>query len=290
MAYRTYHTPRPWGSGIPLIGDDLAKIGAIVDLYAAPCSPTAEIWVYGFFQAIPTLAASLLKPEIIDINIKHRRGKPRKGKKFKFDAGFFFRDAIVEIPVPRWVVFRVYELSQRIGWYFLVADATEDFTINWMTAAYKYNGCNLTQLTYLRNTPNHAPAGGLLFPGDHELPKNITAASQIEAGPGHFGLIIPGSYRVTWTANFDPYFYAPDNSVPYTTYLKNITDGQAVEIGEVGNAGNGKRYASGTVMITLESGRADFAVYGSWSTPGICFCDLTLSVDLIDPQSLGPDP
>lgn len=131
-----------WVFDIPLIGDDMAKIGRIVDLWAQPCSPTAEIWVYGFFHAIPTLITTLLKPELIDIDIPSKRHKKRKGKRMKVFPHLIFRDTIISVPVPRWVVFRVYELGQRIGWYFLVADALEDFAINWMSMAYQWNGCD----------------------------------------------------------------------------------------------------------------------------------------------------
>lgn len=132
---------KPQTFDIPIIGDQLAKINHAIDLWANPCMPNAEIWIYGLFHSVPTLAISLLKPEIIDLNIEHRGRKPRKGKKLRFIPDILFRDALVEIPVPKWHVFQVYEFSQRIGWYFLVLDATTDFVINWQTMAYQWQGC-----------------------------------------------------------------------------------------------------------------------------------------------------
>lgn len=141
MAPKYVTKPGPWYFDIPIIGNDFSKIGRAIDLYATPCSPTAEIWVYGFFQAIPTLVATLVKPELIDLKIAHRGRRQRKGKRMKFIGGLIFRDAVLEVPVPRWVVFRIYALGQRIGWWFLVADALEDFSINWMSMAYEWQGC-----------------------------------------------------------------------------------------------------------------------------------------------------
>lgn len=290
MVYKVSHLPKPFLQTLPFIGDDIAKIGQIIDIYATPCSPTPTIWVLAFFTAIPTAAYSLLKPQLIDINIKHRRGKPRKGKKFKFTAGMLVRDAIIEIPVPRWVPFTVYEFAQRIGWYFLVADTAEDFTINWMSTAYKWNGCQADFLEYIYWKGEHLLTGTAGTPTPRILPSTLQAVSRIEAAPGHFGLIIPGTYRCTWTVTFEPYEVPAQNLQPYTTYIQNLTDGQVVEIGEVSNADPDHATASGSVIITLESGRADFAIVGAWTGSGFCYCDLQIAVDRLDKNALSPDP
>ncbi len=290
MGYRVYKTPSPWYNHLPIIGSHLAKIGQIADIYAAPCSPDPIIWAYGFFQAIPTAAISLFKPQLIDINIKHRRGKPRKGKKFKFTASMLIRDAIIEIPVPRWVAFRVWEMGQRIGWYFLVADTAETFAINWMTTAYKYQGCNLETLVYFRAEPHHDLCSGPTGGGTAKLPQNVVAASNVNIGPDTFQIIVNGSYRLTWTVDFEPLGIPGSSAMPTTTYLQNLDDGQFVDVGEMGSYENGKKYASGSVMITVDGGTATFTVVGEWVDDGYCYCDLMIALDLLDPNSLEPDP
>lgn len=141
MVITRVKTPLAQAFDIPIIGDDLSKVNHIIDLWSQPCLENAEVWAYALYHAAPTLLVSILKPELIDINIKHPGRKETKGKKMRFFPVWLTRGTIFEIPVPRWQVFRLFEFSQRIGFYFLVADATEDFVINWTSMAYQWQGC-----------------------------------------------------------------------------------------------------------------------------------------------------
>lgn len=290
MGYRVVQTPKPWYETIPIIGGHFAKIGQTIDLYADPCSPTAGVWVYGFFQAIPTLAASLLKPELIDINIEHRHGKPRKGKKFKFDASIIFRDAIIEIPVPRWVFFRIYEMSQRIGWYFLVADASEDFAINWMTAAYKYQGCSSPLLAYCHRSSNMVLAG----PSTANVPRGFVWAtdgvSNVSITAATMQPVFPGKYRCTWSVTFSPWSVPAQSELPYTTYA--TLDGVPADVGEISLFGDGNAYASGSIIVDIYSpGTPVIAIVCVWnSSSKFCYMTGQWNLDLIDKTALGPDP
>lgn len=128
---------------IPLIGGDLSQIGQALD-YTVYCRPaSADLWVYGFFHAVPTLVVSLIKPEIRDINIGHKGRKPRKGKLLSFFVNALLEGTYKNDLVPNWKVFQFGELAQRIGWYMLVLDATSDFAINWTSMVYQWNGCDL---------------------------------------------------------------------------------------------------------------------------------------------------
>jgi len=290
MGYKVVHQPKPWGSQIPIIGDDIAKIGQAYVLAGSPCSPEMEMWVYGWFQAIPTLLISLFKPQLIDINIKHRHGKPRKGKKFKFTPDIFFRDAIIEIPVPRWVCFRIYEMSQRIGWYFLVADATEDFAINWMTTAYKMNGCDTPNAPYLRGKE---PASQLMIGSAGHVSSfgfSTYANSGMSSSPGQFTVITPGRYRINWTANFNSIGTTGAHALPTTTYLYDLSSNKPIDVGETGsNAGPGK-YAGGGVVLDCDTGAGPFGFFAEFAQTGNCNFTCQISVDWVSGKEIGPDP
>lgn len=159
MAVSIMTTPSYQHYDIPLIGGQATKIGRIIDLWTAPCNVTPQINAFAFFQAIPTLLWSAVKPEIIDTNIvdshRHRKKKPRP----RFDVHDIWRDNLIDIPLPRWAIFRAAEFLDRVGWYFLIADATEDFIINWVSTAYLYVGCRLPYDAYAYRTTS----GSLFF-------------------------------------------------------------------------------------------------------------------------------
>lgn len=142
-SYKFGRSAQPYD--LPIIGDAIAKTNHIIDLWSDPCAPSAEVWAYAFFQSIPTFIISVTKPELIDVDIRHKGRKPRKGKKLRFVGDVLFRDNIVTVPLPRWVPFRIFEWTQRLGWYFLIADATADLAINWMSLAYQWTGCDTAQ-------------------------------------------------------------------------------------------------------------------------------------------------
>lgn len=290
MAYKVVQGPGSSLYDLPIIGDDLARVGQIQEIYFTPCSPDAIVWVKAFFQQVPTAMLSLYKPQLIDINIKHRRGKPRKGKKLRWSPSIFFRDSIVELPVPRWVAFRVWELGQRIGWYFLVADVAEHVAINWMSTAYKLNGCQATFLVYYRAKADHALAGLGTTANGSTMPLGVTAVSNIESTTYTFGLTHPGRYRVTWTADYVPYGQPELSSLPYTTALWDITNDQAVTIGEVSSYQDGSKYSSGSTMIDLEAGVFRFQIRAFSNRDGFCYCTGEISVDMITGDELSPDP
>lgn len=290
MTYKWSQSPGSWVYDLPLIGDDMSKIGRIQQIYSSPCSPYAEIWVYALFQAIPTLFHSLTKPEAIDINIAHRKGKPRKGKKFKFKGGLVFRDAIIEIPVPRWVCFRVWELSQRIGYYFMVADCTEDFLINWMSTAYKMNGCQLPDLVYGRWEGVHIACGGLGPAGWKAVNTVVAGHSNIELAPGHFGLIRPGQYKVSWSTSFLPYDTPATTALPEGTALFDVNSNDFVPFNTTIEASDGTMQSSNSCTINLENGRGDFQLRARFGQPGLAYCTSQMSVEMVTGDETGPDP
>lgn len=290
----TWHMSQPPDSrsyDIPIIGDDLAKIGRIIAIWADPCSPKATVWAYGFFQALPTLVASLVKPELIDINIRHRNGKPRKAIKNRFGIDFIFRDAIIEIPVPRWVVFRVYELSQRIGWYLLVADATEDFAINWMTLAYKNAGCQSQFLSYIHGEGNHTLQGITNPTKTKAVIWFNVALSQISFDSVTAIPTVAGKYNIGWTLTFSPYQIPAQSEMPYNSYLE--IDNTPFSIGEAATGKDGKRTATGSSQIYWDgnSPAPTIRILTSWANgTGVCYFDGQLTIARTEDNELEPDP
>ena len=290
MGYKIAKTPAQAFYEIPLFGDQLQKIGHIIEIYNSPCSPDAEIWVYGLFQAVPTLWATLTKPQTVDINIRHGHGKPRKGIAGRFVSEYIFRDAVIEIPVPRSVVFRVWEMGQRIQWFFMVGDVTEDFAINWMSAAYTMEGCKLPFLHYARYktlTDNviNGVAGGRASMG-----MTLVEVSGLVAGPNTFELNVQGRFRVTWSVTFDFDYIVGPQAKPDQVFLWDHGLQKAVDGGAVTQGPTGKPIQTWSAFFENGSGSGPFSLQGSFSETGFCHCVGTMSVDETLDSQLGPDP
>lgn len=283
-------TPTAQAFDLPVIGDDLANIGRIIDLWVEPCHPDAIIWAYGYFQAIPTLFLTLAKPEIIDIKIAHRRGKPRKGKRYRFTAKDIFRDALIEVPVPRWVPFRIYEWSQRIGWYFLIADALENFAINWMSLAYKYAGCQGATPPYATFQNNRVLQAA--DNGDWPMIWMVTGANDINLVPPQVTIIEPGLYDVAWQVETEPYPLPEQSQTPYNfaIYVTDSLGSRAIAPGESGTTGGGNTANSGFARIFATEGGERIQLKSLSTGPGYYYCTGTLDFTWHDFAALEPDP
>jgi len=289
MISSVVQTPTAQLYDLPIIGDDFANIGRIIDIYSSPCSPTAELWVYGFFQAIPTMFITLTKPELIDINIRKGAHRRRKGRRLKFRASDLFRDALVEIPVPRWVVFRIYEWTERIGWYFLVADATEEFAINWMSLAYKWNGCQGAIPPYSTKendldlqVVNAAPTTVFMA---------ATSVNQMEVTNAYTGVIVPGRYRCSWSITWAPWGVPSENSVPYATVLQqqNGATWDNVALGEGSVIPNGGNISTGDTTLDLLGGE-NFRLASLGTHSGFAYATGLWELSALKIDALGPDP
>lgn len=290
MGYEIIQTPTAMAFDLPLIGDDLAKIGRIIQLYTDPCSPVAEVWVYGFFQSIPTLFIALNKPELIDINIKKGGHRHRKGRKIKFGADALFRDAIIEVPVPRWVVFRVYEWTQRIGWYFLVADATENFAINWMSLAYKYNGCQSPLLVYGTLGANNLQQASSLTPSSRRFVWDSAVTSNVAQDGTSMTPTLDGTYDISWSCSFAPATPESISQLPYSTHL--TIDGVPSTVGEVTVGGAGQYSASGHQRFrAFGPSQPVLRLCGAWNDANK-FCQMTgtWTISRTEDSELEPDP
>jgi hypothetical protein len=139
--------PHPLIYDIPVIGDDLAQIGHVIDLSAQCGGTDAYLSITAMFHALPTLLISLTKPELVDVDIKHGKRRPRRGKFLRFIVDGILQGEFKTFNVPRTWFAQLGEWSQRLGWYMLVADATSDFLLNWTSMTYQWQGCDAVPLT-----------------------------------------------------------------------------------------------------------------------------------------------
>lgn len=133
---------------IPIIGDDIYQVGQVYSILDQSCMPEPVLIVKGFFAYAPTLVWALAKPEPLDLAFNrgrrgHKRIRKRRLKIMDLD----------QLPVPdkpgvNKVLFNIAKAGEKIGWYFLVIDATTDFAVNWSSMAYQFSGCETPDPMY----------------------------------------------------------------------------------------------------------------------------------------------
>lgn len=149
---------------VPFIGPWPGKFGKIIELWDTACSPSPELWVRAFWHGAPFLVWSLIKPEPLDLVIDRFKVQHHRKRKRRFRVDDVFQP---KWPVPPGkataAVFDMIQAQQKIGWYMLIVDASLDFTINWMSAAYVWEGCAVPDAKWARgradNTTHIMPAG-----------------------------------------------------------------------------------------------------------------------------------
>lgn len=159
--------------GIPIIGDLYGAGNAIIDFYESDCRPSWDVYVKTLFPALGTLVIAFLSFGLSDIlrgyfrptgtrgfgflnrgrRVKTGRPRTRLGRYLgkikipeignligkKLPGATFFRG----LPVGNkmnWF-WSVSDVFARAGLYWLIADITEDFVINWTTALYHSPEC-----------------------------------------------------------------------------------------------------------------------------------------------------
>lgn len=158
-----YTSPRE----LPIYKNWRYKIGRIVDLWSVPCAPTPEVWVSAFFHDVPHLVWALTKPDSLDLVFERFGMRHKKKPKRLFNI---LDDMAGSIKVPgggvTTVLFRGAKLAERVGWYMLVADATTEFVINWVSTAYRWDGCNDAAAGWAQSSGNDDFAVFHPFSGD----------------------------------------------------------------------------------------------------------------------------
>ena len=203
---------------IPIVGDDIYQVGQVLDILATPCAVDPVIAVTGFFSYLPRLAWSLTKPTPFD-NAVDRIGRRHKRRRYRrFDIHTIDLPDAVGKPGLQRVMFTLGTAAERIGWYWLVMDATTDFAVNWTSMAYEWSGCQVEgaaqAATYRFNPQYLAHTGGTTqyafdTLGDHHLwvpsftginagtigPKTVNMMVQFELG-GRPGSVEPSNVKL----------------------------------------------------------------------------------------------
>ncbi len=160
---------------IPIIGSDVYQVGQVYDMLVQPCGPSPSIVVTAFFQAIPTLIWAIAKPDTFDLvqdrfGRHHKRVSKKKFRLFDVTRG--------NLPLPRGLAtigLPIQNALERIGFYFLVADATTDFLVNWTSLAYVFSGCTPAGLPYAQQ--KQPP--GTVFYGNLPLTEAIGSMTDV---------------------------------------------------------------------------------------------------------------
>lgn len=127
--------------GLPFIGNTFYNLGRMYQLAMTPCDADPLIMVYAAFQYTPMLIWSIVKPDPVDY-LTTRFGQVHKRKRKRR-----LISNIIDINPSnsgrglRWASWKGIGLEQRIGWYFLIADATSDFLVNWTSMVHTFSGC-----------------------------------------------------------------------------------------------------------------------------------------------------
>lgn len=126
---------------VPIVGPWAAKVTKISKMVALPCQPQPEIWVLGYFAAVPQLILGLFGPDCTtDLAARFQRGHKRTRK-----ATLNVQEIMPSFNPPTdgytWYVFKALKLALRAGWYMTVIDSTLDFIVHGTSNAYQFSGC-----------------------------------------------------------------------------------------------------------------------------------------------------
>lgn len=126
---------------LPVIGPWIGRVGRVRQILSHPCQPTPEIWVYAFFWNLPIAIFSLFSPSDTDF-LAERFGTGGRGKK-KFKMTYWQHLAPEVNPGNGlgWYAFRGVALLRMVGWYFTIADSVTGLGVNWVSTAYRWQGC-----------------------------------------------------------------------------------------------------------------------------------------------------
>lgn len=133
---------------VPIIGDEIYKVGQVYDLINMPCAPDAWMWVYAFWHEVPFVFASLFKPDSEDF-VQERFGRPHHRKRrHKMRPDRYRPPDINPGKGLGWAAWKMSQWADRLGWYLLIVDTSLTFAINWTSLAYQYNGCAVPGKAY----------------------------------------------------------------------------------------------------------------------------------------------
>lgn len=161
-----------------------SRIGRVLDIIAHPCQPSAEVWAYAFWTAVPTLILTPVKPSPTDYLIRRLGGAHGVVREFDFDV--WATEGAPKVPRAglQWVVFRGLNMGARLLWYFALADGLTGYLVNWTSAAYQYAGCQFPGEAFIQLETNVTDyVGGPVQ--DHRV-SWVVDDSNIMSGGGYY--------------------------------------------------------------------------------------------------------
>lgn len=276
---------------LPLIGESIGRIGQVYDIFQTPCSPNPEVWFLAFFNGLPQLAWSFIKPEPLDwAGERFGRGHGRKRKR-RFRA-----EGVIspKVPVGRglgWATFSMYQLQQRVGFYLLLIDAGSEFVLNWTSTAYTWAGCRVTGLPYQERTRREVQqwVTGQDWQVAHTY--EIAGAGLINGGntigvPKHIDVTLSATMTV------DPIDGWPGTIA--ATRIRDVISGKVISQSEPTDSGNGHQVSTQVHRDYVGSlGYREF-VFEFLPGPGgfgrSMFAQFSAHGKETTPQGLMPDP
>lgn len=232
---------------VPIIGDDIYKIGQIYDIVNTPCSIDPWLWVYGFWHEVPYIFAMLFLPDPIDF-VQERFGKPHHRKRrYKGKAAAWAQADISPGKGLGWAAFKMTEWVDRVGWYLLIADTSIQFALNWTTLVYQWSGCPTPGMAFAAQSYS----GGIeRFPGDWAEAGTEADGAHIFTNLGASRIFVPAG----WTGSFTTAMVikprgAPYNGQEFQVRIQNLTTGEVIGLDPPKPNHNGEFTASQVVPM-----------------------------------------
>jgi len=188
---------------IPIVGSQIYKVGQVADIVTQACSPDPEIYILAAFANVPMLLWSLVKPDPVDYVADRFGQHHHRRRRNRFSIG----DINIGDPGQgnghlRWASFRGTQILQKVGWYFVVIDATTDFLVNWHSMAYRYSGCQDPTSGYAQSTDDNGfefLSGGADFGCSGGSPSFTPGFA---AFTGSVGTLLPGAHSIAANISF----------------------------------------------------------------------------------------
>lgn len=117
------------------------KATQIRRIMAQPCDVDAWIWVTGFFAASPVFLFSVFSPDCVDYTADRFRLAARRRRKVIMSPSDLIRPTTPQDINTGQVPFKILSAAQKVGFYFLLVDATLDWIITGTSFAYQWQGC-----------------------------------------------------------------------------------------------------------------------------------------------------